>query len=214
MTDQARTPTAELQDLLARMESASAAFVAAALQRSQEWARQRIERYVAANYPLTLSLEPERLAAFRAATDQLVDDEIPAGIASMLARRDDIWMHRRPDPGRQGAIEYDGGERLPPRIANAISAALGRVDRLLEAYGYLAPGTAVPPGFDPTPRMKRALLAYAALQPELAELLARAHAARRVRLEAAAAQRDATRDVTGREAALRRWAEAGEASRR
>jgi hypothetical protein len=127
----------------------------------------------------------------------------------MLAKRDDIWMHRRPDPGRRGAIEYDGGERLPPRIKNAISSALGRVDRLLEEYGYVTQGMAGPPGFDPTPRMKRSLLAYAELQPDLAELLAQDHTARRVQRETADADRDSARDDAGREEAMRRWSEAG-----
>jgi hypothetical protein len=200
-----RTREAEIDDAIGRMEAEAAAFVAATTVRAQEWTRERIERYVVANYARTLAFGTDGLAELRVAADQLVGVEIPERLGAMLGRRDDIWMHRNPVPGRRGLIEYDGGDALPYRVKNAINAALGRVDRLLDEYGYLQPGMSGGAGFDPTPHMRRTLLAYTQLQPELTTLLAQDHAARRVQRQVAESDRDAARDDAGRAAALRAW---------
>jgi hypothetical protein len=204
-----RTRDAEIDDVIARMDAESTAFLAATTERAREWTRERINRYVLVNYTRTIGLSQEQLSDLRAAADKLADVDVPERIAGMVGRRDDIWMHRRPSPGKRGLLEYDGGDRLPYRIKNAIVAALGGADRLLDDYGYLVPGMSGGAGFDPTPRMRRTLSAYVALQPELSTLLAQDHAARRVQRQLSEADRDeAARDVGEAEAA-KRWQAAG-----
>jgi hypothetical protein len=205
------TREAEIEDVVARMDAEATAFVNATTERAQAWTRERIERYVVANYTRTMALSPEELAELRTTTDRLVDVEVPERIMAMLARRDDIWMHRKPAPGKRGLIEYDGGEALPYRVKNAINAAIGRADRLLDEYGYLQEGMSGGAGFDPTPRMRQTLLEYVRLQPELTTLLAQDHAARRVQRQAAETDRDVARDDAGREQALRAWEQAAKA---
>jgi hypothetical protein len=205
------TREAEIEDVITRMDAEATAFVNATSERAQSWTRERIERYVLANYARTVALSAEQLAELRAATDRLVDVDVPERIDGMLARRDDIWMHRKPAPGKRGLIEYDGGDALPYRVKNAINAAIGRADRLLDEYGYLQPGMSGGAGFDPTPRMRQTLLGYVRLQPELTTLLAQDHAARRVQRQEAETDRDAARDEAGRAQALQAWEQAAKA---
>jgi hypothetical protein len=198
----------DIDDVVLRMDAEAGAFVAATTERAQAWARERIERYVVANYSRTTTLGPERLAELRASADRLVDVEIPERLGAMLARRDDIWMHRKPAPGVRALIEYDGGPALPYRVKNAINAALGGVERLLDEHGYLQQGMSGGAGFDPTPRMRRTLQVYAQLQSELTTLLAQDHAAHKVQREEAVADRDAARDEAGRAQAKLAWEQA------
>jgi hypothetical protein len=205
------TREAEIEDAIARMDAEATAFVNATTERAQAWTRERIERYVVANYSRTMALPAEQLVELRAATDRLVDVEVPERIGAMLARRDDIWMHRKPAPGRRGLIEYDGGDALPYRVKNAINAAIGRADRLLDDNGYLQEGMSGGAGFDPTARMRQTLLAYVRLQPELTTLLAQDHAARRVQRQLADTDRDSARDEAGRAQARQAWDQAAKA---
>lgn len=199
-----------IADLVDAMASEADDFVAEVTALGAAWCRARVERFVCANYSHTLAMDLERLSQLRAATDALVA-KMPERMADLVAKRNDIWMHRRLTPNSHALFSYEGGQQLPERLRGAIAAALVASDGLLVDYGYMQRGAPSGAGLDPSPRMRATLRRYSTMQTELHELVGLLDGLRRAESHANELSRlDAGREA-GVAAACRRWEEAAKA---